>query len=60
MIYIYKIDFILQIKKNEVIFLIWIKYVAKSIRKKMVHIALNINTCKTKSAYTNIGKILTC
>lgn len=52
-----KIGFSLLNKRNKLIILILTRYAAESIRKNIVYIALNINTYKIKSLYTNISRI---
>lgn len=57
MIYILKIGFILINKRNKFIILALIGCAAEDIRKKIMHIALSINICKTKSLYINESEI---
>lgn len=50
-------NFTLLNKKNEFMILALTRYTAKSIRRNIIYIALSINTCKTKSLYTNTSEI---
>lgn len=59
MIYVLKMRFALLDKRNELIFLISIEYMAEDIRESIIYITLSINTCKAKSLSTNISRLYT-
>lgn len=49
--------FILLNRKNKLIILTSIRYIAKDIRKNRIYIALSISICKTESLYINTSKM---
>lgn len=57
MIYALEIGFALLNIKIELLLSSLTKFLAKSIKKSIVHIILSINTCKTKNLSTNINSL---
>ncbi len=59
MIYALEMSFTLLNRRNELMISVPTRYVAKSIGRSMVHIALRISTYKAQSLYTNVSGIWT-